>query len=159
MRTIFPAVLTLFFAVPALYAQSFIPTPPPVIKTPADSTGFAKPYEFERQAYGYDPEGVEYRENQAEDFQVIFITAAPFAALASFALTGLASTLIQGSFGISGNYFYVFLGGTALGATGAACLSVLTNPYPPPDESPILAQATGGPRQLALSLPLLTAQF
>src|SRR5208282_762487 len=53
--------------------------------------GFAKPYEYERQAYGYDPDGIDYHENQSEDFQVVFITSAPFTAGASFLLTSLAS--------------------------------------------------------------------
>jgi len=159
MRTFLLIALLLLGWVPALRAQSFIPTPPPVTGTPADGSGFAKPYEFERQAYGYDPEGVEYKENQPEDFQVVFITAVPFAALASFCVTGLASELFQGSFGISGDYFYVFLGGTAVGATTVAALSVLTNPYPPPEESPILSQGPGGRARLALDVPLLTAKF
>src|SRR5665213_2826989 len=56
-----------------------------------DQNAFVKPYEYERQALGYDPDGIIYRENQPEDFQVVFITSLPFAALASFTLTGLIS--------------------------------------------------------------------
>src|SRR5665213_2314068 len=57
----------------------------------SDQNAFVKPYEYERQALGYDPDGIIYRENQPEDFQVVFITSLPFAALASFGLTGLTS--------------------------------------------------------------------
>jgi hypothetical protein len=156
MRTFLLTALFLLGLVPALHAQSFIPTPPPVKDT--SNLGFAKPYEYERQAYGYDPDGVQYRENQAEDFQVVFITSAPFAALASLGLTGLASTLIEGKFDISGGYFIPFIAGTVVGATTVACVSVLTNPYPPPDEEPVLSSASG-PRRFAFALPLVTAQF
>ncbi len=156
MRYLLFAALALLFAVPKLHAQSFIPTPPPV-KDTAD-LGFTKPYEYERQAYGYDPDGVQYKENQAEDFQVVFITSAPFAALASLGLTGLASTLIEGKFDINGVYLIPFIAGTLAGSTAVACVSVLTNPYPPPDEEPVLSSASG-PRRFALALPLVTAQF
>src|SRR5580700_7278932 len=57
----------------------------------SDQSGFVKPYEYEREALGYDPDGIIYRENQPEDFQVVFITSLPFVTLASFGLTGLAS--------------------------------------------------------------------
>ncbi|HET9869301.1 MAG TPA: hypothetical protein VFR02_02220, partial [bacterium] len=94
MRTLSLVVLLWAGLAPTLCAQSFIPTPPPA--KDSSKLGFEKPYEYERQAYGYDPDGVQYKENQVEDFQVIFITSAPFAALASLGLTGLASTLIEG---------------------------------------------------------------
>src|SRR6185369_1556716 len=72
-------------------------------------TGIAKPYAYERQAYGYDPEGIDYKENQPEDFHVIFITSAPFSALASFGLTGLVSLVARHSFSVDGDYFLPFL--------------------------------------------------
>jgi hypothetical protein len=156
MRTSLLIALLLLGSVPALYAQSFIPTPPPVKDT--SDLGFAKPYEYERQAYGYDPEGVQYKENQVEDFQVVFITSAPFAALASLGLTGLASTLIEGKFDINGRYFVPFIVGTVAGSAAVACVSVLTNSYPPPDEEPVLSSASG-PRRFAFALPLVSAQF
>jgi hypothetical protein len=156
MRYLLLVALSLLFVVPKLHAQSFIPTPPPVKDT--SDLGFAKPYEYERQAYGYDPDGVQYKENQVEDFQVVFITSAPFAALASLGLTGLVSTLIEGKFDISGGYFIPFLAGTVVGATTVACVSVLSNPYPPPDEDPVLSSASG-PRRFAFALPIVSAQF
>ncbi|MGH7738540.1 MAG: hypothetical protein ACREL1_00190 [bacterium] len=155
MKPLFLAIFLLFLSTP-LWAQSFIPTPPPAKDT--SNLGFAKPYEYERQAYGYDPDGVQYKENQAEDFQVIFITSAPFAALASMGLTGLASTLISGKFEISGPYFIPFLAGTVAGATTAACVSVLTNPYPAPDAQPVLSEAAK-PERLVLAFPIVAAYF
>jgi hypothetical protein len=122
------------------------------------SGGFAKPYEYERQAYGYDPEGVDYKENQAEDFQVIFITSLPFAALASFGITGLVSLATQGQFGVGGNYFIPFVVTAGLGATTIACVSVLTNKYPPPSSSTYVDNITG-PQPLAFNLPLVTMKF
>jgi hypothetical protein len=121
-------------------------------------SGFAKPYEYERQAYGYDPEGVEYHENQSEDFQVIFITSAPFAAGASFLVTGMVSLATSGSFQVGGNYFLPFLGLTLAGTTTVACVSVLTNPYPPPGSTTIV-DGHSGQRILAFNVPLITAKF
>jgi hypothetical protein len=123
------------------------------------SGGFAKPYQYERQAYGYDPDGIEYHENQSEDFQVIFITSAPFAAGASFLLTSLASLVTRNSFDVGGDYFWAFLGGTAVGATSIACISTLTNKYPPPPASSEYSQGPQLPPSVALKVPVLTAQF
>lgn len=120
--------------------------------------GFAKPYTYERKAYGYDPEGVDYHESQSEDFQVIFISSMPFTAGASFLLTGLTSLALDGNFQVGGDYFLPFLGGTFVGATTIACVSVLTNPYPPPGAITYL----GGPapsRSFVFSVPLITAKF
>lgn len=121
--------------------------------------GFAKPYEYERQAYGYDPDGIDYHENQSEDFQVVFITSAPFAAGASFLLTSLVSLATRNTFDVGGNYFWIFLGGTAVGATTIACVSTLTNNYPPPPASSeySLAPQVQGP--IAFKAPILTARF
>ena len=152
----------LFLALLALFptaagAQMFIPDEN---TSPLDETfsqgGFAKPYEYERKAYGYDPEGVTYHENQPEDFQVIFITSLPFTAGASFLLTGLASTAFTGNFQVGGDYFLPFLGLTVLGASTVACVSVLTNKYPPPGA---YADDSNRPRRLALEVPLVTAKF
>ena len=138
-------------------AQMFIPDEH---TSPLDDTfsegGFAKPYEYERKAYGYDPSGVTYHENQSEDFQVIFITSLPFTAGASFLLTGLASTALTGNFQVGGDYFLPFLGLTFLGSTTVACVSVLTNKYPPPDA---FTEEPNRPRRLALEVPLITAKF
>lgn len=120
--------------------------------------GFAKPYEYERQAYGYDPEGVEYHENQPEDFQVIFITSAPFVAGASFLLTGMTSLAMNGNFQVGGNYFLPFLGLTLAGTTTIACVSVLSNPYPPPGTTTYVENIQTE-RSLAFNLPLFTARF
>ena len=120
--------------------------------------GFAKPFEYERQAYGYDPEGVEYKENQAEDFQVIFISSLPFTALASFGITGLVSLAAQGNFAVGGNYFLPFLAGAAVGSTTIACVSVLTNKYPPPDSATYVEKGQG-PQALAFKIPVVTLKF
>lgn len=121
--------------------------------------GFAKPYEYERQAYGYDPEGIDYHENQSEDFQVVFITSAPFAAGASFLLTSLASLATRNTFDVGGDYFWAFLGGTAVGATTIACVSTLSNKYPPPPASSEYSQLPQAPASLAFKAPILTARF
>ncbi|HTC19999.1 MAG TPA: hypothetical protein VK859_04075 [bacterium] len=123
-----------------------------------NSGGFAKPYEYERQAYGYDPEGVDYKENQPEDFQVIFITSLPFTTLASFGITGLVSLAAQGQFGVGGNYFIPFVVSATLGATTVACVSVLTNKYPPP-ESSTYVESPSAPQPLAFKVPILTMRF
>ncbi|HXL73043.1 MAG TPA: hypothetical protein VN963_05390 [bacterium] len=124
----------------------------------SDQNAFVKPYEYERQALGYDPDGIIYRENQPEDFQVVFITSLPFAALASFGLTGLTSMIVQGQFSVGGSFFLPFLGGMAIGATTVACVSVLSNPYPPPDTNSIV-ELPNAQRSLAFLLPLMTARF
>jgi hypothetical protein len=124
----------------------------------SDNGGFAKPYEYERQAYGYDPEGVEYKENQAEDFQVVFISSLPFTALASFGITGLASLATRGSFSVGDDYFLPFVIGTGAASTTIACVSVLTNKYPPPGSSTVV-ETLPGPKALAFNLPLVTLKF
>ena len=121
--------------------------------------GFAKPYEYERQAYGYDPEGIDYHENQSEDFQVVFITSAPFAAGASFLLTSLVSLATRNTFDVGGDYFWPFLGATAVGATTIACVSTLTNKYPPPSAASEYSQAPQVPHSMAFKTPLFTARF
>ena len=130
--------------------------------TDADDTnivgGFAKPYEYERQAYGYDPEGVVYKENQTEDFQVVFITASPFTALASFGIYGTISLFTEGTFGVGGDFFLPFLGTAIAGSTAIACISVLTNPYPPPHQTAFL-ENPNRPKVLAFQIPLVTARF
>lgn len=139
------------------------PSKPMVAGQPAeeeisDQSAFVKPYEYERQALGYDPDGIIYRENQPEDFQVVFITSLPFAALASFTLTGLTSLALEGQFSVGGNFFLPFLGGMAVGATTVACISVLSNPYPPPDTNSVV-ELPNAQRSLAFLLPLMTARF
>ena len=121
------------------------------------TAGFAKPYEYERQAQGYDPEGIEYKENQAEDFQVVFVTSLPFTALASFGITGLVSLVTQNNFGVGGSYFIPFLAGAAVGSTTIACVSVFTNKYPPPAQKSFVE--ANHPLELALQIPLLRAEF
>lgn len=120
--------------------------------------GFAKPYEYERQAYGYDPEGVEYKENKVEDFQVIFITATPFTALASFGLFGTISLFTQGSFGLGNTYFIPFICTSLAGSTAIACISVLPNSYPPPHQINFSDNQIQ-PKALAFQVPLVTAHF
>jgi hypothetical protein len=117
-----------------------------------------KPYEYEREALGYDPDGIIYRENKAEDFQVVFITSLPFAALVSFGLTGLTSVIATGQFSVGGDYFWPFIGLTLAGSTTAACVSVLTNPYPPPETNSIV-ELPGARSSLAFSVPFMTARF
>ena len=120
--------------------------------------GFVQPYEYERKAYGYDPEGVEYKENQAEDFQVVFITATPFSALLSFGVTGFVSLLSNNSFGVGGDYFLPFLAGTLAGSTTVACVSVLTNKYPPPP-SDFHAGSQQVPGPFVFNVPFITGNF
>jgi hypothetical protein len=166
-RTFFLLVLTFLLACPwAAYAGIDLNpanAKPMVADQPAeeelsDQNAFVKPYEYEREALGYDPDGVIYRENKAEDFQVVFITALPFAAVASFGLTGLTSVVATGQFAVGGDFFLPFLGGIVVGATTVACVSVLTNPYPPPESNSIV-ELPGVRRSLAFSLPLATVRF
>jgi hypothetical protein len=120
--------------------------------------GFAKPYEYERQAYGYDPEGVQYKENQGEDFQVIFITSLPFTAGASFLITSTVSLMTANNFGVGGDFFLPFLGAAAVGSTAIACISTLTNRYPPP-ASTSYVESQQGTRPLAFNVPIIAAKF
>jgi hypothetical protein len=124
----------------------------------SDQNSFVKPYEYERQALGYDPDGIIYRENQPEDFQVVFITSLPFVTLASFGLTGVTSLILNGQFSVGGNFFLPFLGGMAVGATAVACISVLSNSYPPPETNSIV-ELPNTQRSWAFSVPLMTAKF
>ncbi len=152
-------IATLALVPAAGWAQLAIPAEG---ANPLDETlgqsGFAKPFEYERQAYGYDPEGLEYKENQLEDFQVIFFSSAPFAAGASFLLTAAASLALTGNFQVGGNYFWAFLGLAFAGTTTISCVSVLTNPYPPPGTTTYV-QNPDASREVAFQLPLLTAKF
>src|SRR5581483_5231322 len=138
-------------------AQLAIPDESQTADKPAQG-GFEKPYEYERQAYGYDPEGVDYKENQPEDFQVIFISSLPFTALASFGLTGLVSLAARGNFGVGGDYFMPFLILTGTGSTAIACVSVLTNKYPPPP-SESYVENTPNFKTLAFDVTLVTMKF
>jgi len=124
----------------------------------SDQNSFVKPYEYERQALGYDPDGIIYRENQPEDFQVVFITSLPFVTLASYGLTGLTSLVTQGQFSVSGDFFLPFIGGVVVGATTVACISVLSNSYPPPETNSIV-ELPNSQRSLAFLVPLMTAHF
>ena len=152
-------LLALLGACPvAGWAQLSIPDEKSSLDEALSQGGFAKPYEYERQAYGYDPEGVEYHENQSEDFQVIFITSAPFAAGASFLITGMVSLATTGNFGVGGDYFMPFLGLTLTGTTTIACVSVLTNKYPPPGSSTYV-DGSKPSRSFAFNVPLVTAKF
>ncbi len=156
---IFLTVILLGLAGPSyLTAQTAGLTPTTTQGDQGSQEGFAKPYEYERQAYGYDPEGVEYNENQAEDFQVVFITSMPFTALASFCLTGVVSLAARNQFSVNGNYFWPFLGGVVGGSTTIACVSVLTNRYPPPASKYYVLESPFQPR-LACQIPLVTARF
>lgn len=151
--------LALLGAFPAAsWAQLSIPDDKSSLDETLSQGGFAKPYEYERQAYGYDPEGVDYHENQSEDFQVIFITSAPFAAGASFLVTGMVSLATTGSFQVGGNYFLPFLGLTLGATTTIACVSVLTNKYPPPGTTTFVETAPA-PQHFAFDIPLVTAKF
>ncbi len=123
-----------------------------------ETADFAKPYDYERQAYGYDPEGIVYHENQVEDLQVIFITSLPFTAAGSYCLTGLASLVTRGQFSVGGDFFFPFLGGVLVGSTTIMCVSVLSNPYPPPASTTIVQGFNPLPA-LAFKVPLLTARF
>jgi hypothetical protein len=153
-------LITLGFGAPSL-AQTQ-PGPSSTNPDPAvDSTspeGFAKPYTYERKAYGYDPEGVDYKENQVEDFQVVFITSTPFTAGASFLLTGFTSLLVRNSFEVSGDYFIPFIAGTLAGSTAIACVSTLSNPYPPPASQEYVRDPSPLP-PLAFNLPVVSARF
>jgi hypothetical protein len=125
----------------------------------SSNTGFAKPYDYERQAFGYDPEGIDYKENQAEDFQVVFVSAAPFAGAASFGLTGLASQLFRNRFDVDGDYLIPFIVGTLAGAAAIAAISVLSNKYPPPPASSFFSQASTPMPPLAFRMSVINAEF
>lgn len=124
---------------------------------PNEVGGYAKPYEYERQANGYDPEGFEYKENQIEDFQVVFITSTPFTAFASFGIYATFSLATQGAF-IVGDNFVPFVITALAGSTVIACVSVLSNDYPPPNTNSFVDVPNQG-KKLAFEVPLVTAKF
>lgn len=159
----FRALLCLLFLLAPVFrgfAADLSPRPNPAVDSDEDQPPppFSKPYEYERQAYGYDPDGIEYHENEAEDLQVIFVSSLPFTALASYGLTGLASLAFQGNFGVNGNYFIPFVMGALGGAAAVAGLSVLTNKYPPPAPDKA-AEAFQPMPSLVFQADLLTAKF
>ena len=160
--TILLLILTLVFLTPwkvlADTSQGQATSPDEEVDVMSLTGGFAKPYAYERQAYGYDPEGVEYKENQSEDFQVIFVTSAPFAAGASFLLTSSISLATRGTFDVNGSYFFPFLGAAFLGTTTIACVSTLTNKYPPPSSS-TFTEVQPPSQPLAFKTTLFTARF
>ena len=94
-------------------------------------TGFERPYVGEREALGYDPEGIEYKQNRIEDFQVILISSAPFAALLSYGTAAVVSKISRGTFKVDGAYSKGFLYGTVGGAATVATLSVIGPKYDP----------------------------
>ena len=164
MRAMFPRFFLSILIILSLGTPSFAAVPAPTATPTADSEDdqpppkFAKPYEYEREAYGEDPEGIEYHENQAEDLQVVFVSALPFTAAASFGLTALASLVIRGRFTVDGDYLIPFIVGTFGGAAAVASVSVLTNKYPPPAQTDSAEMASPMP-PLAFRADFLTAQF
>jgi len=133
---------------PVLAGDFAAPTPVP---TPAE--GFGNPYDLEKKAFGYDPRSGGRNADPAEDFQIIFITSAPFTALVSYGLTGLVSLATRDSFSVDGDYMIPFIAGTVAGSAVIASVSVLSNKYPPP------SAALGPPGRLVLTVPLAEARF
>lgn len=137
-----PAVLTaLLLAVPLpLLAQE---------SSPAQEEGFALPYAAEREALGYDPEGVEYRRNTLEDFQVLFVSSTPFTALASFGLAALTSKVFRGEFSVTGDYRTAAFVGAGVGSLAVAWYSLPRGPGGPPKTV----------SAMEVRIPLLAANF
>jgi hypothetical protein len=123
MKSLCLLLAVLLTAPAVLWAE---PTP-----TPTPDLGFEKPLSAEREANGFDPEGMEYRQNRLEDFQIIFIETAPFAALVSYGLTALVSYSNRRTAKLDKTYFACFIGGTVLLSAGAAYYAVSGKPYPP----------------------------
>jgi hypothetical protein len=119
----FCILLTILFLAPTLLRAEATPTPTP-------GRVYEKPAVAEREANGFDPEGTEYRQNRLEDFQVVFVETAPFAALLSYGLTTLVSYASRGKAKMDKNTLPFFIGGTVLMASGAAYYSVSGKAYP-----------------------------
>lgn len=85
------------------------------------------PYAVEREALGYDPEGIEYRRNRLEDFQVFFVTSLPFTGAVSFGLAALASKAFRGTFAVTEGYETAAIAGAVLGSLGVAWFSLPTS--------------------------------
>lgn len=164
MRAMFSKFFISILLILSLGAPSFAAVPASTATPTADSDDnppppkFAKPYEYEREANGEDPDGIEYHENQAEDLQVVFVSALPFTAAASFGLTALASLAFRGRFAVDGDYWIPFIVGTFGGAATVAGVSVLTNKYPPPGQDNSAETISPMP-PLAFRVNFLTAQF
>jgi hypothetical protein len=126
----------------------FGPTPTP--------EGYGNPADHERQAQGFDAQGYRYKPDQAEDFQIILITSAPFTALASYGLTGLVSLALRDTFSVDGDYLIPFIVGTVAGSVTVASVSVLTNKYPAPTSASL---PEGQPGEFKVTLPLAMARF
>jgi hypothetical protein len=110
-------LLAVLFFAPTLLRAEATPVPTPV-------TIYEKPASAELEANGFDPEGAEYHQNKIEDFQVVFVESAPFAAILSYGLTSLVSYATRRSIKMDKKTFPFFIGGTVLLASGAAYYSV-----------------------------------
>jgi hypothetical protein len=149
--------LLLFMVASPLWAQfASDPVPTSTPQPSSSSSGYEKPAAAEREFFGYDPEGVEYRENRVEDFQVIFIETAPFAALLSFGTSALVSVISRGKVSVSGGYLVGATMGTVLLSGTVAYVSIKGKPYPPPDS---LAMDSPQPLRLAFRVPLVQMRF
>ena len=158
LLTLFTILILMGFGLPHICnAQSAHSAAVTDEEDPNVVNGFAPPYEYEREANGYDPEGVEYKENKVEDFQVVFITATPFTAFASFGVWATIGLFTNGTFTVGDNFWY-FVGTALAGSTTVACVSVLSNNYPPPHQT-TFSDNSLQPKALAFVVPLLTAQF
>lgn len=124
----------------------------------APVTGYEKPYAGEREALGFDPEGIEYKQNRVEDFQVVLVSAAPWAAIFSYGTTALVSKANRGTFKVDGSYSKFFLYGTVAGAALIATVSVVGPKYQPAPG----ASLPPSPRTLVYNgwrVPLAVARF
>jgi hypothetical protein len=158
MKRLLPLLWALLLCFsPAQLRAQFAPGPAPT-STPAavSNPGYEKPENAEREFYGYDPEGLEYRENRTEDFQVIFIETAPFAALLSFGTSALVSVASRGKVSVNGGYLAGAVVSTLVISGTVAYVSVKGKPYPPPAS---LSMDPPVSSALAFRFPLVQMRF
>ncbi|GEM_PF-3022777 len=124
--------------------------------SPAVPAGFEKPAAEERIAYGFDPEGIEYRENKTEDFQIFFIESAPFAGALSYGGAALTSLAIRGTGKINKGYFIGFIVSTLVLSTLSATYSVSGKRYVKPAPQASLSESALPPLAFEASLVQMT---
>jgi hypothetical protein len=104
---------------------------PGVVTTPSTTVpaGFEKPAAEEQVAYGFDPAGIEYRENKTEDFQIFLVESAPFAGAISYGGAALTSLARRGTGKVDKGYFIGFIVSTLVLSALSATYSVSGKRY------------------------------
>jgi len=124
--------------------------------SPVVPAGFEKPAAEERIAYGFDPAGIEYRENKTEDFQIFFVESAPFAGALSYGGAVLTSLARRGTSKVNRGYFIGFIVSTLVLSTLSATYSISGKRYVKPAPQAALSDSALPPLAFEASLVQMT---